>query len=301
MKLPGLLVALLVFSSTALAGSTARPQQTHVVETGAAPCGIAARAGSIWIGVYETGQVLQLDDRTGRREARVDVGRWACRVAVGPAAVWVTRDRAGELVRISRGSGRVERMRVGTGTFDVLLAYGSVWATSYDHGAIVRIGSGTRRPERLYKHGRYPAGLASCAGRIWVGHGRTVTWVTSIDPRTNRMRKIDVGAAAPGWPECIQGVVWVTTPDSVIRIDAASGRVLSRLQLGETLAHTAEGPDRLVWVTDKQHSVVHRLTQDGERVVDRFAAGPGAFSMARADDAMWVTSFAGSDVRRFDP
>ena len=57
----------------------------------------------------------------------------------------------------------------------------------------------------------------------------------------------------------------------------------------------------LVWVTDKQHSTVHRLTPDGERVVDTFPAGPGAFALARARDAMWVTSFAGSDARRFVP
>jgi streptogramin lyase len=301
MRVTALLFATLLISSTALAGGAPPPRQTQVVDTGEAPCGIAGRAGSVWIGVYETGRLLQLDDRTGRVQATVDIGRWACRVAVGPAAVWVTRDRAGELVRISRGSGRVERVPVGTGTFDVLLAHGSVWTTSYDHAAIVRIEPRTRRLERLYKHGPHPAGLASCGERIWVGHGRDVTWVTSIDPRTNRMRRIDVGASAHGWPECIRGTVWVTTPDSVVRIDAARGRILSRLRIGETLAHAAEGPDGLVWVTDKQHSRIHRLTPTGDRVVDGFPAGPGAFALARAAGAMWVTSFAGSDARRFEP
>ncbi len=77
--------------------------------------------------------------------------------------------------------------------------------------------------------------------------------------------------------------------------------MLSRLRLGETLAHAAAGPDGLVWVTDKQHSVVHRVDPEGRAVVDSFPAGPGAFALARAGRGMWVTSFAGSDIRRYQP
>ena len=98
----------------AFAGSPPAPTQTQVVETGRAPCGIAARAGSMWIGVYETGQLLKLDARNGRRAGLGPrSGSWACRVAVGPAAAWVTRDRAGELVRIWRGTAAGMRAREG--------------------------------------------------------------------------------------------------------------------------------------------------------------------------------------------
>jgi streptogramin lyase len=114
------------------------------------------------------------------------------------------------------------------------------------------------------------------------------------------MERIEVGAA-PRAPACIRGVLWVTTPAEVARIDPVSGRVLSRLSLGETLGHAAEGPDGLVWVTDKQHSRVYRLSPDGHAVVDSFPAGPAAFALARVGGAMWITSFAGSDVRRFEP
>ncbi len=169
-----------------------------------APCGIAARGGSLWIGVYEAGALLMVDDTTGHTDARVQVGRWACSVAVGPAAVWVARDNAGELVRVSRGTGRIQRLKVGTGTFDVLLAAGSVWTTSWDHAAIVRTDARTGRPSRLYKHGPYPAGLASCGGRVWVGHGRArdVAHVRSIRARIACacLRRL----ATPSWPECIR-------------------------------------------------------------------------------------------------
>jgi hypothetical protein len=60
------------------------------------------------------------------------------------------------------------------------------------------------------------------------------------------------------------------------------------------------GPDALVWVTDKERSLVHRIYAKQATVTDTFEAGPGAFALARAGDSMWISSFAGRDVRRFD-
>ena len=271
------------------------------MQTGRAPCGLAVRAGSVWVGVYETGEVLGVDADSGRIHVRVEVGRWACRVAVGPAAIWVTRDQARELVRISRGTGRIRRTSVPGQPFDVLLARGSLWTTGYDTGTISRLYPVVRPNPARYRDGPSPAGLAWCGGRIWVGHGGRATWLTSIDPTTNRLRRVDVGTVAPGWPSCIRGALWVTTPDSFLRLDPRTGNLLSQQKLGETLAHAALGPDGLVWMTDKQNSVVHRLTSDGRVLLDRFPAGPGAFALARVGGSMWISSFAGSDVRRYEP
>ena len=298
-----LLVALVILlaAPAATAKAPPPPELAAVVPTGRAPCGITAYAGSLWVGVYETGELLQLDASTGRTRARIPVGEWACRVAVGPGAIWVTRDNAGELVRISRATGRVRRLMLGAGVFDVLLARGSVWTTSHDIGVIAQSDPATGRSTRIYKDGPKPVGLAACGGRIWVGHGRPVTWVTSIEPRLHRKRRVPTTVEGPRDPTCIDGVVWVTTEDSVVRIDARTGRLLTVLRVGETLGEAAAGPDGLVWVTDKQHSVIHRLTPDGRHVLDTFPAGPAAFALARAGNAMWVTSFAGSDIRRFVP
>ena len=294
-----LLVA--AFAATASAKLPPPPSEAVVVPTGRAPCGIAARAGSLWIGVYETGRLVQLDDRTGRLEGSIDVGPWACRVAVGPAAVWVTRDRPGEVVRISRGTGRVHRMLVGRGAFDVLLAARSLWTTSYDTAAIARFDPVTRTVVRVYKDGPKPAGIASCGGRLWVGHGDASTWLTQIDPSSNAMRRVDVVHRAPGWPRCVRGELWVTTADSVLQMNPRTGALVGHYRLGGTPAEAAAGPDGLVWVTDKERSLVHRIDGANRHVLDSFSAGPGAYTLARAGDAMWVTSFAGADVRKFVP
>jgi streptogramin lyase len=299
-RVVAVLVLVLAFTAVATAGDPPDPRQGRVVRTGPGPCGIAANAGSIWIGVYGTGKLLQLDDRTGRVTSSVTVGRWACRVAVGPAAVWVTRDRAGEVVRISRGTGLLRRIQVGRGAFDVQLASGSLWTTSYDTGAITQIDPVRQRMTRVFKDGANPAGLTSCRGRIWVGHGRDATWLTQIDPVTNAMRRVQVDTTNPSWPRCIKGTLWVTASGILLEVDAATGKVLARVQIGGTLAEAAEGPDALVWVTDKERSLVHRIDTTQATLTDTFAAGPGAFALARAGNSMWVTSFAGADVRRFD-
>lgn len=298
---PAFLAAItLLLPVGAVGGAQPLPVETKSVDTGSKPCGTATRSGTLWIGVYGNGRVLQIDGR-GRVTRRTRVGPWACRVAVDDDAVWVTRDQARELVRIDRRTQRLLRVEVDGQPFDVLLAAGSVWTTGFDSGTVTRLDPRTGRVRNVVRVGGNPAGLASCGGRVWVGHGRSATWLTSINQDGSHARRVPVGAIAPGWPRCVRGELWVTTPDSVLRLTAPSGRVLSRLRIGETLAHAAEAPDGLVWVTDKQHSLVHRLSPSGRTVVDSFPAGPGAFALARLGNSMWVTSFAGMDVRRYDP
>jgi hypothetical protein len=50
---------------------------------------------------------------------------------------------------------------------------------------------------------------------------------------------------------------------------------------------------------DKEQSRVYRIDPKAGRVLDSFAAGPGAFFALRAFGSMWVTSYAGNDVWRF--
>jgi streptogramin lyase len=249
--------------------------------------------------------VLRLD-RAGRVRQRLRVGRWACRVAVDDRAVWVTRDRAGSLVRIDRRSGRVRTARVQS-PFDVVRAAGSIWVTSFDTGTVARVDPRTARIAHVYELGGHPAGITACGGYVWVGHGRDATWLTRIDPRTRKTRRVDVVDSAPGWPRCVRGQLWVTTEDAVLRVAPRSGELLAHVPLGGTPADVAAAPTGIdgdywmIWVTDKERSRVHRLDRSSGQVVDSLAAGPGAYDLAAFGGSMWVTSFAGSDVRRYDP
>jgi streptogramin lyase len=80
----------------------------------------------------------------------------------------------------------------------------------------------------------------------------------------------------------------------------------ARIRLGGTPAEAAAAQGAvdghwMAWVTDKERSLVNRIDLTTNRVVDTFPAGPGAYSLAGFGGSMWITSFAGSDIRRFDP
>jgi streptogramin lyase len=297
--LPAAFLASAVVLGAAAAKPGPPPQETLVVHTGRAPCGVAVHAGELWVGVYEAGRVLRLD-RAGRVRGRLRVGRWACRVAVDRRAAWITRDNADEIVRVDRRSGRLLRIGVDS-PFDVVLAAGSLWATSFETGTLTRLDAANGRALRSFDLGGSPAGIVLCGGRVWVGHGRDATWLTAVDPAAARARRVEVGARGPGWPRCARGELWVVTQDSVLRVAPRSGDVRARIPLGGTPAEAAAGQDGLVWVTDKERSLVNRIDPATNRVVDTFPAGPGAYSLARFAGSTWIASFAGSDVRRYDP
>jgi streptogramin lyase len=294
-----LTVSALACASIASAKPPPIPAETKVVRTGESPCGAVAREGALWVGVYSTGTILRIDPASGRVTKTIRTGRWSCRLAVSERALWVTRDRAGLVVRVDRRTGRHTAIAVGKDPFDVMLAKGSVWVSSYGTSTIARFDARTGRMTRVYRDGTFAAGLSYCGGRIWVGHGRDPTWLTAIDPSTHKLTRVDTHVHSPAWPRCVRGEMWATNTDSVLRVDPRAGVVRARVRLGGTPAEAAAGPDGLVWVTDKERSLVFRIDPGTDDVVDSFAAGPGAYSMVRTGSAMWVTSFAGADVRRY--
>jgi len=71
------------------------------------------------------------------------------------------------------------------------------------------------------------------------------------------------------------------------------------MSFGRTLAQGSLAPDGTIWIPDKEQSLVYRVDAAAAKVVDSFAAGPGAFLTLSAFRSMWVTSYAGSDIWRF--
>jgi streptogramin lyase len=298
------LAALVLLVSAAQAKLPGPPKEAVVVATGRAPCGLAAFGGELWVGVYEAGTVLRLD-RAGRVQRRHRIGRFACQVAVDARAAWVTRDNADEIVRIDPRSGRLKRLSVSS-PLDVVLAAGSAWVTSFETGMVTRIDARTGRVTRSWRVGGYPTGITVCGGKVWVGHGRSSTWLTSIDPRTGRMKRIDVAVRTPRMPRCIDDELWVTTEDAALRVSPRTGEVRGHIRLGGTPAEAGPAESAIsgvpvVWVTNKERSLVHRIDPGSGSVVDSFPAGPGALAQEVFAGSVWITSFAGSDVRRYDP
>jgi streptogramin lyase len=298
------LIALMLLVSAAQAKLPAPPKEAALVATGRAPCGLAAFGGELWVGVYEAGTVLRLD-RAGRVQRRHRIGRFACQIALDERAAWVTRDNADEVVRIDPRSGRLTRLKISS-PLDVVLAAGSAWVTSFETGMVTRIDARSGRVTRSWRLGGYPTGITVCGGKVWVGHGRSSTWLTSIDPRTGRTRRVDVVVPTPRMPRCIDDELWVTTEDAALRVSPRTGELRAHISLGGTpaeagLAVSATSGVPVVWVTNKERSLVHRIDPGSGGVLDSFPAGPGALAQDVFAGSVWITSFAGSDIRRYDP
>jgi len=295
---------LLIVLGLAAAGSSispgTSPKPVARIQTGTAPCDIGSGFGAMWVVTDGAGRLVRVDPRSNRITRRIRIARGACGIALGAGAIWVTSYRQPTLLRIDPRTSRVRRVRVGRELFDVLVAYGSVWVTSRGDGVLVEIAPRSLRVLRRIEVGPDPAGLHAAAGAVWVGSVGDTSEISRVDPRSGAVQQIPVGDRRPAWFVAGTRELWLQANDhDLVHVDAARQRVLGRLRFGRTLAQGAAARDDMLWIPDKEQSVVYRIDPAAERVVDSFAAGRGAFVARRAFGSMWVTSYAGSDVWRF--
>jgi streptogramin lyase len=287
-----------VLACAGLAGS--QPHLVARVDTGLSPGGAAATAKAVWVANDRAGTLTRIDPRTNRVTKRIRLRPGVFSVATGFGHVWVVNYKRGSLTRIDPRTGSRKTIRIGAVPFDVLTAYGRVWVTAWEAGQLVELDPSPVRVVRRIAVGSRPTGLAASHGTIWVGFGRRATAIARVSPRTGGIERIPVGVRAPSWFAAGTRGLWIQAADNVlVHVDPASRRVLRRVSFGRMLAQGALGPDGRLWVPDKEQSLVYRVDPASGRVVDSFAAGPGAFFALRALGSMWVTSYAGRDVWRF--
>jgi streptogramin lyase len=293
--LAGLAAALLGVPASAFK----QPALIATIQTGNHPCGVVSAFGSLWV-ANDGGTLVRIDPRTNRVRKRIRVGAGACSLASSKNALWIANYKRG-LTRISP-RGRVKTIDVGATPFDVLVAYGRVWVTAWAAGELAAVDPKTLKVVRRIDVGPRPVGLAARFGVVWVGFGRDATAIAHVNPSTFAIDRIEVGVRAPGWFVAGTRDIWIQANDGdLVDYDPIARRVVAHLGIGGTLAQGAVAPDGTIWMPDKERSVVHRVDPKHRRVVDSFPAGPGAYVTLRAYGSMWVTSYAGSDVRRFKP
>ena len=284
-----------------LALGSSGPSLVARVPTGKAPCGAAAGFGGLWVANDGSGTLVRIDPRRNRVDRRIVVGRGACTVAVGAGAIWIARYRPDELVRVDARTGSVRDVAAGHWAADVAVAAGSVWVSAHDEGTVTPFDPSTLDVVSTIRVGGHPTGLAARNGLVWVGGGGSDTWVSTIDPASERATRIEVGSEAPAWFARGTGDVWVTTAGkSIVRLDAGTHAVEATIAIPRTPAGAAAARGH-IWVADKERSTLTEIdpaTDEVARVVD---AGPGAYAVRAAFGSLWVTSYAGRDVWRFRP
>jgi YVTN family beta-propeller protein len=128
---------------------------------------IAAGDGQVW--VFEKGDVLRLDPKTGRKLARVPLAaQWIDALAVGEGAVWGADTFSGLVWRVDPQTNTARTVEVGRGVDAVAAGDGAVWAASGELGTVSRIDPETNEVTATIKVPGTPRGLAVGGGRVWV-------------------------------------------------------------------------------------------------------------------------------------
>lgn len=285
-----------------LALSSSGPHLVARIPTPLAPCGVGSGYGAVWVATDGGGTISRIDLHRNRVARSIRIGRSACTLSVGAGGVWAIRYRADQVVRLDPKTWKVQRVHVGHVPSDVLVAAGSVWVTGWEDRTLTRIDPKTLKVTAVVRLPAAPQGLLFLGGSLWVGSGKDSTEVFRVDPVTLAVTRVPVEARAPGWFVAGATDVWVVTQeDSVVRIDPATNRVVATLSVPGVPVEGATAPDGTLWIPSKQSNTITRIDPATNRAVGMLAAGPGAYVAHRAYGSMWVTSYAGADVRRFSP
>jgi YVTN family beta-propeller protein len=136
---------------------------------------------------------------------------------------------------------------------------------------------------------------------VWVGTTASED-VYRIDPRTNAVASLRLGGTRHAWLATSTRDVWVSNglDGTVTRIAAATRKVVATVKVGDLPVDGAVAPNGLVWIPNKSDSTISIVDPARNAVVRTIRSGPGPFVVGVAFGDMWVPSYGGDDVWRYD-
>ena len=262
------------------------------VAVGAAPSGVAAGAGAVWVANTDAipGSVSRIDPKTRSVRQEITVGQGPSGIAVGGGAVWVANGLDGTVSRIDPGSNQVVKViRVGAGPSAVAWGAGAIWVANAIDGTVSRIDPSSWRVTRTIPVAIGASALAVGFGRVWVASSSAGT-VTPINPATGEPGDpVNVGLA----PDALavgDGVVWVANHDNgtVMTIDSRTSAVTNTIAVGRDPVAIAVG-DESVWVANARDGTLSRVDPARLAVAGTAALGNEPRGLAVSLDGLFVT------------
>lgn len=282
-----------------------RPLYLPSVRVGAAPRGIAAGYGGVWVTSIQDGTVTHIDARTNQVMATVPVGKEPFGVAVGEGAVWVANQTDGSVSRIDPRTGRVvATIKVQKSPALVAVGFGGVWVTNHASETVSRIDPETNNVVATIRVGPGPVGVAAGEGSVWVATLGDRS-LARVDPMTNTVAHRIAMEPIVGQPELVtvgEGSVWVATHQGhVLRIDPRTNRhAATTFTIAGRL--TGIGVDHgTVWVSSEASGSVWRIDPRTNDVLGKPLVFEGwPYTLVTGADAVWILE-APRRVRRFIP
>jgi YVTN family beta-propeller protein len=273
----------------------------------AAVIALLARGGGARANVAAN-SVAVIDPARDAVVRQIAVGARPGDISAGTGGLWVANLDDDSVSQIDAKSATVKRtLSIAGASVDALAATSdAVWTMDYARATATKIDPGFGDAVRTVHVGvpvalgaAIPSPVAVGGGSVWAATGSSS--VARIDARSGRMdMKVDVGNE-PAGIAVGAGAAWVTDDldNTVSRIDAA-GVVTATAPAGNAASGIAVG-DGAVWVANTLDNTVTRIDAATGATKAIIPVGPGPRGVAVGAGAVWVADSRGASVSRIDP
>ena len=222
---------------------------------------VTTGAGAIWQTDYENDALLRIDPVAGKVVASIPVGLQPLGVAVTAGAVWVADEHSEAVTRVDPKTNRVvATIPIGApgpaGPQIMTAGPGGVWVDVPNMGEVVRIDAATNRVGLRVPLDGF---VASDGKEVWIAGPRRAAGGrphrSGLGQGHHRGRP---GYRAHGGLAVGLGSVWVIA-GGLTRIDAATGRIVGRLDIGDDGGNVIVAGGA-VWVTADGQPYVLRIS-----------------------------------------
>ena len=292
------------------------PHAVARIAVGAAPDGLDAAFGSIWVTEHHNEAVQRIDPRTNAVVATISLGQYPTEAIHGFGYEWVLDYGDRRLWRIDPNTNEATPFRIPNYGDGVPAAgLGSIWVSVDNGGAttpshIEQLDPRTLRTVKTLPSCGVNCYLAVSGGRLWVGAGTNNTF-RNYDPATGAWRTVTTQGRAIA-PAIGPKVAYVTrdrnmmdfSNSSIVRIDTATGRTTGVVKMQGGATAVIDGTH--IWIVDRGANDVvdgHIYLLDPQTMkatpytnLDITTDSPHGVIVA--DGSLWVSDFDGSNVYR---
>jgi virginiamycin B lyase len=180
----------------------------------------------------------------------------------------------------------------------------AVWVTSGTKNLVGRLDPKTNKVVTLVDVGQQPcSGLVAAFGTLWVPLCGDKA-LARVDLKTNKVvATIPIGPAlSEGGVTANADSVWMLSDMNGVlsRIDPATNRVVSEIQVPSGSSVVVLGEDGAIWVVSTEHSAVIRVDPKTNLVTDRVKVGPNPRFTTVGDGSIWTLNQGDGSVSRVD-